>query len=316
MRALVTGAAGFIGSHLCDRLLAEGEDVVGIDCFTDYYDRGLKELNLDSARSDRRFELRESDLLTADLGDLLEGIDAVFHLAAQPGVRGSWGARFDVYARNNILVTQRLLETLVASVRPIPFLYASSSSIYGSTPVLPTTEESPANPISPYGVTKLAGEHLASLYQSGRGIPVTVVRYFTVYGPRQRPDMAFTRFIRSVLTNDSVEVLGSGDQTRDFTFVSDAVDATVRAIAAPAGSCFNIGGGTRASINEALGLFGELLGRPVSVRRTERAAGDMQDTWADTTRARDELGWRPSTDLAEGLRQQIDWLSALIQRGA
>ncbi|MGZ4206593.1 MAG: NAD-dependent epimerase/dehydratase family protein, partial [Actinomycetota bacterium] len=228
MRALVTGAAGFIGSHLCERLLRDGSNVVGIDSFTDYYDRSLKEENLAAVRSHPDFELRDDDLLTADLNRLVERVDVVFHLAAQPGVRGSWGRQFDVYVRNNVLATQRLLESMAGRSSAIRFVYASSSSVYGAAPTLPTSEDAPTKPISPYGVSKLAGEHLVSLYGLNRGLPVAIVRYFTVYGPRQRPDMAFTRFIRAALSGDAAELLGEGEQSRDLTFVGDAVDATVR----------------------------------------------------------------------------------------
>jgi UDP-glucuronate 4-epimerase len=307
MRALVTGAAGFIGSHLCDRLLADDHDVIGIDSFDDYYARATKEDNLDAARASSRFELHDDDLLTTDLDALLDGIHVVYHLAAQPGVRGSWGARFDVYVRNNILVTQRLLETLVERDSDARLVYASSSSIYGDTPILPTPETTNARPISPYGVTKLAGEDLVSLYASGRGLSAAVVRYFTVYGPRQRPDMAFTRFIDAALSGAEVEILGTGEQSRDFTFVSDAVDATVRAARAAPGSCFNVGGGTRATVNEVLSLIEQLHGRPIALIRRPSVAGDVSHTWADTARARTELGWEPSTDLANGLQQQMEW---------
>ena len=312
MRAVVTGAAGFIGSHLCERLLRDGSDVVGIDSFTDYYDRSLKEENLLAARSHPDFELREDDLLTTDLHRLLEGVDVVYHLAAQPGVRGSWGQQFDVYVRNNVLATQRLLESMLGRSNVIRFVYSSSSSVYGAATTLPTGEDAPTKPMSPYGVSKLAGEHLVSLYGVNRGLPVAIVRYFTVYGPRQRPDMAFTRFIRAALSGEEAELLGDGEQSRDLTFVEDAVDATVRAAEAEQGAVFNVGGGTRATINEAIAIIEESTGKPISIRRRDVAAGDVPHTWADTTRARTELGWVPSTELKDGLAKQIEWLKRLL----
>jgi nucleoside-diphosphate-sugar epimerase len=306
MRFLVTGAAGFVGSHLCERLLSDGHTVVGIDCFTAYYERSLKESNLSVSQQDERFELIEADLVAAGIESLLEGVDGVFHLAAQPGVRLSWD-RFDLYLRHNVLATQRLLESV--RHRPVPVVYASSSSIYGLVERLPIREEDRANPISPYGATKLAAEHIMSLYGREFGIPVVSLRYFTVYGPRQRPDMAFTRFLRAAIAGEPVEVLGDGEQSRDFTFVSDAVDATVRAIGATPGSRYNVGGGSRATINQVIEIIREVSGRPLAVKHGPRAAGDMAHTWANTDRARRELGWKPRTELGAGLAAQYQWAS-------
>lgn len=305
MRYLVTGAAGFIGSHLSERLLAEGHDVLGVDCFTDYYDRALKEANIAAIRGRQGFILAQNDLTGGDIRDLVDGSDAIFHLAAQPGVRGSWGRRFDVYIRNNITLTQRLLE--VVAEHPIPVVYASSSSVYGSVTEMPLREDGPALPVSPYGVTKLAAEHLANLYCRAYGIPVTSVRYFTVYGPRQRPDMAFTRWCEAVLAGRPLEVLGDGEQSRDFTFVADAVDATIRALRGPAGGVFNVGGGSRATVNEVIGILGELTGERLPVQRKPPVRGDMMHTWADTARAREDLGWEPRTSLRDGLAAQLAW---------
>ncbi|MBI4730429.1 MAG: GDP-mannose 4,6-dehydratase [Acidobacteria bacterium] len=305
---MVTGAAGFIGSHLCERLLAEGGRVLGVDCFTDYYDRERKERNLASARASDRFELAEADLGTADLRGMLDGVDGVFHLAAQPGVRGSWGERFEVYARNNILATQCLLEAL--RERPVPLVYASSSSVYGAAERLPVREEDLPRPLSPYGVTKLAAEHLTGLYAAAYGLAAVSLRYFTVYGPRQRPDMAFTRFLGAALAGLPLEVLGDGEQSRDFTFVADAVEATRRALGAPPG-VYNIGGGTRATVNESIRVIEELVGHGVEVRRREAVRGDMPHTWAETSRARERLGWEPRTTLHEGLAAHLAWARAL-----
>jgi UDP-glucose 4-epimerase len=306
MKFLVTGAAGFVGSHLCERLLSDGHTVVGIDCFTEYYERSLKESNLAVSRQYERFELIEVDLVIAGIESLLEGVDGVFHLAAQPGVRGSWDC-FDLYLRHNPLATQRLMEAV--RHRPVPVVYASSSSIYGLVERLPIREEDRANPISPYGATKLAAEHIVSLYGREFGIPVVSLRYFTVYGPRQRPDMAFTRFLRAAIAGEPVEVLGDGEQSRDFTFVSDAVDATVRAIGAAPGSRYNVGGGSRASINQVIDIIQEVSGRQLAVKHSPWAPGDMAHTWANTDRARRELGWKPRTGLGEGLAAQYRWAS-------
>ena len=262
---VVTGCAGFIGSHLCDRLLADGKVVVGIDSFEDYYPRAQKEANLAVARSDPRFTLCDADILDlADerrtagrsrLEDLLEGADCVYHLAAQAGVRASWGSSFDVYARNNVLATQRLLEACVAAGVP-KVIYASSSSIYGDQDVLPLVETARPEPRSPYGVTKLAGEHLCGLYHANRGLDTTALRFFTVYGPRQRPDMAFHKFIRALLEGREIVIYGDGTQTRDFTYIEDIVDGLVRAREAPGGAVMNLGGGNRVSLSEAIKRLG------------------------------------------------------------
>src|SRR5512139_2707601 len=228
MKALVTGAAGFIGSTLCDTLLAAGHDVVGIDCFIDYYPRALKERNLIAARSSPRFRFIEASLVDAPLADLLRGVDVVYHQAAQAGVRASWGDDFRIYSDNNVFATQRLLEASRASSLQ-KFVYASSSSIYGDTDDLPMRETSRPQPVSPYGVTKLAAEHLTWLYWRNYGLPTVSLRYFTVYGPRQRPDMGFHRFLRAALGDEAIALYGDGEQTRDFTFVSDAVEATIAA---------------------------------------------------------------------------------------
>lgn len=306
MRVVVTGAAGFIGSHLAERLLADRHHVVGIDCFTDYYERRRKEANVASAQTHPRFELVERDLADDDVSDVIAGADAVFHLAAQPGVRGSWGQGFDTYLRNNLQATQRLFETVAA--RAVPVVFASSSSIYGDAAGLPVREEDPPHPVSPYGMTKLAGEHLALLYGREHGVPVVSVRYFTVYGPRQRPDMAFGRFLQAARNGSPLQLLGDGRQSRDFTFVTDAVAATVAALDARPGTAYNVGGGTLATINEVVSLIGGLVGTVPAADRRPRALGDVAHTWADTTRARRDLGWTPLVSLREGLSAQLRWL--------
>jgi nucleoside-diphosphate-sugar epimerase len=319
VRALVTGCAGFIGSSLTDRLLAQGWDVVGVDSFDDYYARDLKESNLSEARRSPAFNLVEADLLelasrdgAADVGDrlseIVSSVDHVYHLAAQPGVRGSWGRSFERYVRNNVLATQALLEC-AKDVGIESFVCASSSSVYGETDVLPMDEQAECRPFSPYGVTKLASEHLARLYARNFGLPTVALRFFTVYGPRQRPDMAFNRFIRAALKGRAIEVFGDGSQTRDFTFVSDIVDGIVAAPAAPTGSVLNLGGGCRISLSGALEVLESVVGREIGVRRSDVQAGDVTDTWAAVARARESIGFEPKVDLATGLAAEYRWLS-------
>lgn len=306
---LVTGAAGFIGSHLAERLIADGHRVIGIDCFTDYYPRALKEHNLDALRQQPQFKFIEADLLQADLPALMNGVGWVFHLAAQAGVRASWGKSFEVYTQNNILATQRLLEA-ARSARLQKFVFASSSSVYGDAETFPTREEVTPQPISPYGVTKLACEHLARLYWRNYNVPTVGLRYFTVYGPRQRPDMAFHKFIRAALEDRVIEVYGDGEQTRDFTFVADAVDGTLRAaLKGQPGDVYNLGGGARVTVNQVLRELETLLGRRVQVQYTEQQAGDVRHTSADCTRAASALGYAPRVRLAEGLQAEAGWIS-------
>lgn len=306
---LVTGVAGFIGSHLAERLLHEGHRVVGVDAFTDYYPRAVKERNLTDLLGRPGFTLIAADLLTLDLVKLLseQRCELVFHSAAQPGVRTSWGATFQVYTQNNVVATQRLLEACRA-VGVQRFVYASSSSIYGDAAAFPTPEDALPQPISPYGVTKLAGEHLCWLYWRTAGVPTVSLRYFTVYGPRQRPDMAFYRFIRALLAGETITVYGDGEQTRDFTFVADVVTANLLAAREPViGQVFNIGGGSQASVNQVLDLLERLTGRPAQVQRHPQQLGDARHTAGDTGKARRLLGWQPTTSLADGLAAQLAW---------
>lgn len=308
-RMVVTGAAGFIGSHVCEALVARGHDVTGIDCFTDYYDVAQKRANLSALSRGPRFHLIEQSLAVADLPRVLDGAAAVFHLAAQAGVRRSWGTDFEHYIEHNIRATQRLCEAMKGTGTRL--VYSSSSSVYGDTAQLPMREDHPTRPRSPYGVTKLAGESLCLLYGDNYGLPVACLRYFTVYGPRQRPDMAFHRFIRAVLENEPIDVYGSGTQTRDFTFVSDAVAANLAA-ADYEGSetVFNIGGGTRISLSTVIDLIGRLCGRAPDVRYREPEKGDVMHTGADITRAGRELGYVPRVGIEDGLRQEVEWLDA------
>lgn len=305
---VVTGAAGFIGSHLVDALLAEGHDVVGVDCFTDYYERRRKEANIAQAREHANFRLVEADLTTAGLDTLLHGVDLIYHLAGQPGVRGSWGGQFELYARNNILATQRLLEAAVAAGK-IPLVYASSSSAYGNLPAMPLQEEMTPAPVSPYGVTKLAAEHLCQLYSAVHGLPTISLRLFTVYGPRQRPDMAFQRFLTALLSGQEIVVYGDGSQTRDFTFVSDVVQAFRLAgerchAGQVSGQVFNVAGGSRVTLSEVLAWLPSITGRELRVHTLPPQPGDVRDTWADTLRIQAHLRFAPRVPLFEGLQKQ------------
>jgi nucleoside-diphosphate-sugar epimerase len=306
---LVTGAAGFIGSHLCEKCLGLGHRVLGIDSLCSYYDPELKRANLSQIAPSASWKFVEADLADLDLRHTLDGIDVVFHLAAQPGVRASWGDTFDAYVASNVTVLQRLLEA-AKSAAIQRFVFASSSSVYGDAERLPTTEETALLPISPYGATKALGEHLCRLYHRSEGVPVVTLRYFTVYGPRQRPDMAFNKLIRAALHHDEIVIYGDGEQTRDFTFVEDAVDGTIAAASSGhPGAVYNLGGGTRASMNEVLEMLAELTGEALDVRHVRAQAGDARDTAADTTRARAQLGFLPSRSLFEGLSQQVAWHS-------
>jgi len=306
-KALVTGAAGFIGSHLSERLLADGWQVTGIDCFTDYYARSVKERNLTGVRVDPRFDFVETDLATADLGPLVADRDVIFHQAGQAGVRASWGADFEIYTQNNVLATQRLLEATKGSALH-RFVYASSSSIYGDTRALPVREDTLPQPVSPYGVTKLAAEHLCQLYHTNFGVPTVSLRYFTVYGPRQRPDMAFHKFIRAMLRDEPFPLYGDGEQTRDFTFISDAVEANLLAVDGPPGCVFNVGGGSRVTVNQVIAILEGLVGRPAKRKRQGKQAGDVRHTWADTSAAREDLGFVPQVKLHDGLAAEVAWL--------
>ncbi len=307
-KVLVTGVAGFIGSHFAERLVRGGLEVVGVDAFTDYYPRPIKEANVAGLRGSPLFTLVEADLATVELAPLLDGVDAIVHLAAQAGVRASWGASFAAYIDCNIKATQRLLEAARGTAIS-KFVCASSSSVYGETPELPMLESGRTLPVSPYGVTKLAAENLAVLYHRSFGVPTVSLRYFTVYGPRQRPDMAFHRFIRAALSGVPAEVFGDGGQTRDFTFVSDVVDATEAALmTGPPGEVINVAGGSRVTLNHAISIIERTLGRPLRRERRATASGDVTDTLADNSKAVDLLGFRPRVSLEEGLPLECAWM--------
>lgn len=306
-RVLVTGAAGFIGSNLCERLIDDGYHVTAIDSFTDYYNPARKHRNLSDIISHKNFELIEEDINSCDIREIIGDSRAVFHLAAQAGVRMSWGKEFSVYVDSNILTTQKILEALKENKRT-KLVYSSSSSVYGQTDKLPMREDQRLKPVSPYGVTKLSGEHLCELYRINFGVNTVSLRYFTVYGPRQRPDMAFSRFIIAALTGGEIEIYGDGRQTRDFTFVSDAVEANMAAMLYDGGeTIFNIGGGSRVSVLEVLEILKNRISNDFDISFLDRAKGDVLDTWADTSSAKRELGFSPRIDLKEGIEREIDW---------
>ena len=303
----MTGAAGFIGSHLCERLLADGHEVAGIDSFSEYYERSLKEQNLETSRANPSFTFHELDLVEDDLREAMAGAQVVFHLAGQPDVRPTWGSDFDRYVRDNLLATQRLLE----HVRENPvqrLVYAGSSSVYGDAEMFPTKENALPRPLSPYGMTKLAAEHLVHIYLRSFGVPAVSLRYFTVYGPRQRPDMALARFMQALADGREIEVFGDGEQTREFTYVSDAVDGTVKAASAGAVGCvFNLGGGSRVTINRVLATLEDISRVKVYRRNLPAATGDHRHSGASINLAREKLGWEPRVSLREGLTRQWRW---------
>jgi UDP-glucuronate 4-epimerase len=305
MRYVVTGAAGFVGSNLAEQLVAAGHEVVGVDCFTDYYDPAEKEANA------RELDVRRLDLAEQPLD--LDGVDGVFHLAGQPGVR-SFGDVFPLYVRRNVLATHRVFEAAAAA--GVRVVFASSSSIYGEAESYPTREDAVPQPLSPYGITKLACEHLAHAYAAGLGLDAIVLRYFTVYGPRQRPDMFFRRVCDALVEGGSFEIYGGGTQSRSFTEVGDAVGATIAAMErGSAGSVFNVGGGDEASMLEAIAILEQVSGRTLQVTHIDAAKGDVARTKADVTRIREALGWEPRTGLDDGLARMWSWASGRVAAG-
>lgn len=316
MRCVVTGVAGFVGSHLAERLLTDGHEVCGVDSFTDYYSREIKERNLEHLRSMHKFTFLDADLLWMPLSQLFEGVDWVFHQAAQAGVRASWGSEFSRYVDWNILATQRLLEAALLSKSLKRFVYASSSSVYGDIDTFPVTETAPTRPYSPYGVTKLAAEHLCSLYSHNFGLPTVSLRYFTVYGPRQRPDMAFHRFCKAALEQKPIRVFGDGQQTRDFTYISDIVEANVLAarVDAAVGQVFNIAGGSRVTLLDVIELLRRVSNIPLTMLSDDRQHGDVRHTYADISRAESLLGYRPRVSLQVGLARELMDMEALYSK--
>lgn len=308
MKVLITGVAGFVGSTLAEELLHQGHQLIGVDCFLDYYPRSAKEKNLTSLMQQQSFELIDQPLQEVDLPTVLDGVDWIFHLAAQAGVRASWGDEFSIYTTNNIQATQRLLEAATRT-KPRSLVYASSSSVYGDAAELPMREEVALHPVSPYGVTKLAAEMLCHLYYHNHGVPTVSLRYFTVYGPRQRPDMAFHKLLKAAWLNESFPLFGDGEQTRDFTFIQDAVQATMAAAeSGKPGAVYNIGGGSRVSMKEVMETIRQVTGRELKVDRLPVQKGDMRDTYADTSAARRDLSYRPATSLKDGLAAEWEWI--------
>lgn len=311
MICLVTGAAGFIGSHLCRRLLKEGFSVIGIDCFTDFYPQWIKEKNIYDLKEEKNFEFIAEDLESVELIKYLKIADFVFHLAAQPGVRASWGQNFSVYLKNNIKVTQKLLES--AKETPLKkFIFASSSSVYGLCPEIPMSETSPLYPLSPYGVTKLSAEQLCFLYFKNYGIPSVSLRYFTVYGPGQRPDMAFHIFFKALNEEKEITVYGDGKQTRDFTYIDDVVEATFSSVEkAKIGETYNIGGGNQEKLEVIFPLFEKIIQKKVRIKWAERQKGDVLHTFANIEKAHKDLHYSPQTSLSDGLEREWIWLKKL-----
>lgn len=311
MKSVITGVAGFIGSHLAEKLLALDHQVVGVDKFLDNYARRYKEKNLAAFSNHRGFTFIGTDLLQLDLAELTRGADYVFHLAAQPGVRSSWGREFAHYSENNIMATQRLLEVAKgAGLKKL--IYASSSSVYGDTEDLPMREEGVTRPVSPYGVSKLAAEHLCYLYWKAYGVPTVSLRFFTVYGPRQRPDMFFHIFMRALLRGEEVPLFDDGGQSRDFTFCADIVDGILASALYPgAGTVFNLGGGSEVSLLQAIGIVEKISGRAAKLKRSGRQQGDVRRTNARLDSARSALGYRPRVGLEEGLARQWEWMQTV-----
>ena len=307
VKALVTGAAGFIGSNIAEALASEGANVIAVDCLTDYYDPAVKEKRLQLLAS-QGVEVRREDLLVADLDELMDGTDYVYHQAGQPGVRPSWGTNFSQYSRNNVDLTQRLLEAARKAQSLERFVYASSSSIYGNALSYPVSEAHLPGPMSPYGVTKLAAEHLCGLYAENYGVPSVSLRYFTVYGPGQRPDMAFSKFIAAIKSGQDIEVYGDGEQVRDFTFVSDVVSANLAAAKSDVrpGSVLNVCGGGSVTVNETLEMLKQISGADISVRRGETVPGDVRRTGGDNSLICSVMDWQPKVSIEEGLRRQFE----------
>ena len=310
---IVTGSAGFIGSHIAEALLQKGELVIGIDSLNDYYDPALKQRNLDHLRAYPGFTAITQDIESLDWQVLLEDVQFIYHQAAQAGVRASWGSSFRDYTERNINATQIILEAAKEAKSLQRLVFASTSSVYGDAETLPTSESACPKPISPYGITKLAAERLCQLYYQNFQVPVVMLRYFSVYGPRQRPDMGFHKFFRAVLQGEAIPIYGDGQQTRDFTFVGDVVAANLAAAGTPAavGEVFNIGGGSRAVLAEVLATMEVIVGQPIRRNYLDKARGDARHTAADVTKAREILGFQPKVCLNEGLKLEWEWIQSL-----
>jgi nucleoside-diphosphate-sugar epimerase len=315
-KSIVTGAAGFIGSHLVEALLNQDEEVIGIDEFNDYYDPSLKLSNIAHLQNHPKFKLIEEDIQFLDWQTLLKDVDVVYHQAAQAGVRNSWGRGFSGYTERNINATQVLLEAAKDASNLKRLVFASTSSIYGDAETLPSHEDICPAPVSPYGITKLAAERLCGLYHKSFGVPFVALRYFTVYGPRQRPDMAFHKFFKAVLHDEAISIYGDGQQTRDFTFVSDAIAANLAAATTKdaVGKIFNIGGGSRVVLTEVIDTMEKIVGQPIQRNHVNKAMGDARHTGADVSKAKEILGFKPQVSLLEGLTQQWHWIKSLYNK--
>lgn len=314
MKYLVTGVAGFIGSYLAERLIAQGNQVIGIDCFTDFYPRQIKESNLKKLETKKRFELIEADLNQVELKPLLVRVQGVYHLSAQAGVRASWGKNFDYYLEHNIKATQRLLEAMLDFPK-LKMVYASTSSVYGLTDQFPTKETARKKPFSPYGVSKLACEGLCDLYHKNYGVQVVILRYFTVFGARQRPDMAFHRFIRAVLLEEPITIYGDGKQKRDFTYIQDIVSGTIAGMEkGKIGEAYNLGGGHQTRLIDAIKMIFELMGKSTKLNYLPAQKGDVPETLADTTKAKEDLDYNPQGSLKLGLKEEIIWVKKIIEK--
>lgn len=310
---IVTGVAGFIGSHLAETILQQGDRIIGVDGINDYYDVNQKRANVAHLKQYSGFKFIEADIQQLDWSELLKDVDVIYHQAAQAGVRASWGDSFRHYTERNINATQVILEAARKTDSLARFVYASTSSVYGNAETMPTDETVPPQPVSPYGITKLAAERMCWLYHQNFNVPVTALRYFTVYGPRQRPDMAFHKFFKAAIKDEAISIYGDGQQTRDFTFVSDAVAANLAAATVPeaVGEIFNIGGGSRAVLMDVLATMEDVIGHPIRKEYVARARGDARHTSADISKARQILGYNPQVPLSEGLAKEWEWVKPL-----
>ena len=312
---IVTGVAGFIGSNLAETILKQGDRIIGVDQVNDYYNVNQKKANIAQLQQYDNFKFIEDDIQNLDWQELFKDVKVIYHQAAQAGVRASWGNSFRHYTERNINATQVILEAAKDADSLKRFVYASTSSVYGNAETMPTPETIPPQPVSPYGITKLAAERMCWLYHQNFNVPVTALRYFTVYGPRQRPDMAFHKFFKAAIKDEAISIYGDGQQTRDFTFISDAVAANLAAAVVPEaiGEIFNIGGGSRAVLMDVLATMEQVIGKPIKKEYVAKARGDARHTSADISKAKKILGFSPQVSLAEGLAKEWEWVKPLYK---